>query len=130
MPFTRRGRSLRWDDVAGEARPCRRRREHQIAAMAFDLRGALLKKEERESARLADFAFRARTFRLLAETLGLEPSRIVPLIATMDDPAIVEALARDHPGRAPLGGLYDRCRADARAQLIVEEGDPSPHRLA
>jgi len=100
--------------------------------MTWDLRGALLKKEERESARLADFAFklRARTFRLLAETLGLEPSRIVPLIATMDDPTIVEALARDRPGQPPVGALYDRCRADARAQLIVEEGDPSPHRLA
>lgn len=103
-----------------------------MASMAWDLRGALLRKEERESARLADFAFklRARTFRLLAEALGAEPSAIVPLIATMGDAAILASIAGDFPAWGPLDRLYDRCRADARAQLIAQEGDPSPYRLA
>ena len=44
--------------------------------MVFDLRGALLKKEEAESARLMDFEFRlrARTMRLLAARIGLLPA--------------------------------------------------------
>jgi len=103
--------------------------------MAFDLRGALLKKEERESARLAEFEFRlrARTFRLIAADLrpGEDPAAIVALVARMDDPAALERLAEDFPDRRPsLHDLYARCRAEARLQLIGELGDPSPYRLA
>jgi hypothetical protein len=101
--------------------------------MAFDLRGALLKKEERESARLADFEFklRARTFRLLGKRLGLDAHEIPRLVAQGSDAEVLAGLARRFPGQsASLEALYQRCRAEARAQLIDEQGDPSPHRLA
>ncbi|NIJ18946.1 hypothetical protein FHS95_000615 [Sphingomonas naasensis] len=92
--------------------------------MVFDLRGALLKKAEVESARLDDFEFRlrARTFRLLAERHALDPEPLVGEIATDPDDAI---LAR-HPA---LHGAYAECRALAR-QLIDERGDPTPYKLA
>ena len=101
--------------------------------MVWDLRGTLLKKEERESARLADFDFklRARTFRLIAESLRARSDEIVPLIVAGDDAEVLRDLASRFPDRgATLGSLYERCRSEARAQLIGEEGDPSPHRLA
>lgn len=101
--------------------------------MAWDLRGSLLKKEERESARLADFEFRlrARTFRLLAAGLDAAPAEIVSLIASGDDAAVLAELGARFPAHAAkLDHLYDRCRAEARSQLIAEHGDPSPHRLA
>jgi len=94
--------------------------------MVFDLRGALLKKAEIESARLDDFEFRlrARTMRLLAPELGLEPEALVGRIAVEPDDAIVASLG---PDAAPR---YEACRAEARRQLIVEIGDPTPYRLA
>lgn len=103
--------------------------------MAWDLRGALLKKQEVESARLADFEFRqrARTFRLLAEWLdpGLEPSDLVRRIAQFPDQAILAELAARHPVEAAdLQEAYLRFSAEARISLIEELGDPSPHRLA
>ena len=51
--------------------------------MAWDLRGALLKKEERETARLMDFEFRlrARTMRILAARLNIPAETLVPRIA-------------------------------------------------
>jgi len=93
--------------------------------MVFDLRGALLKKAEVESARLDDFEFRlrARTFRLLAKRAGVSPELLVAEIATDPDDAI---LAR-HP---ELADGYAECRALARRQLIEERGDPTPYRLA
>ncbi|MET0307729.1 MAG: hypothetical protein ABW023_03385 [Sphingomonas sp.] len=94
--------------------------------MVFDLRGALLKKAEIESARLADFEFRlrARTMRLLAPELGLAPEALVGRIAVEPDEAIVASL--DAEGRAK----YEACHAEARRQLIVELGDPTPYKLA
>jgi hypothetical protein len=100
--------------------------------MVWDLRGALLKKEERESARLADFEFRhrARTFKLIAERLETDPAPIVALIARMDDEAAVREVALRHPEAADrMDALYQECRAEARRQLIRERGDPSPYRL-
>lgn len=93
--------------------------------MVFDLRGALLKKAEVESARLDDFEFhlRARTFGLLAGRHALDPEALVAEIATDSDEAI---LAR-HP---ELLGAYEECRALARRQLIDERGDPTPYKLA
>ena len=95
--------------------------------MVWDLRGALLKKQEVESARLADFEFRlrARTMRLLAPLVGMTPEELVPRIALEDDEAILRGLPGDGAHEA-----YDRCRAAARAELIEELGDPSPYRLA
>ncbi len=100
--------------------------------MVFDLRAALLRKEEIESARLMDFEFRqrARTFRLMAAALDIEPSVLVKAIAQHGDAAILDGLANDLPkSREELGHLYARCRADAYAQLVGELGDPTPHRL-
>ncbi|WP_157219709.1 hypothetical protein [Flavisphingomonas formosensis] len=103
--------------------------------MVWDLRGALLRKEEKESARLADFEFRlrARAMRLLAERLGppAEAASLVAAIARRDDAGILEEIGQD--GRIDSSALqqaYEMCRAEARQQLTAELGDPSPHRLA
>lgn len=100
--------------------------------MTFDLGKAMAKKGEFESARLADFEFRqrARTFRLLGETLSIEPASLVGQIAQMSDEAILEQLVRDGHAAGELARLYQRCTVEARAQLIAERGDPTPHRLA
>jgi hypothetical protein len=103
--------------------------------MAFDLGKAMWKKEEFESARLADFEFRqrARTFRLMAEQIGhkADEVRIVAMTARMNDDAILDELAERFPEHAGhLRDLYRRCSEEARAQLIKERGDPTPHRLA
>ena len=103
--------------------------------MAFDLGKAMRKKEEFESARLADFEFRqrARTFRLMAEKIGhkADEARIVAMTARMNDDAILEELAERFPEHAgQLRDLHRRCSEEARAQLIKERGDPTPHRLA
>jgi hypothetical protein len=100
--------------------------------MVWDLRGALLKKEERESARLMDFEFRlrARTWRLVAEALGDDANEVARLTAQLDDDGIAAQLATHHPDQAAeLPALIQRCAAEARQALIAEIGDPSPYRL-
>lgn len=100
--------------------------------MVFDLRRALLSKEEKDSARLMDFEFRqrARTFRLMAEALGLPGDELVREIAISADDLILDRLVADgRSGRAELAELYTRCRAEAYRQLVGELGDPTPHRL-
>lgn len=103
-----------------------------MAGMAFDLRRALLKKAEHESARLMDFEFRqrARTFKLMAEALRLDAAMVAALTARGDDEAALQELARTS-GRDPaeLAKLYAECGATARAGLIREIGDPTPYRL-
>ena len=100
--------------------------------MAWDLAKAMAKKGEFESARLADFEFRqrARTFRLMADARGEDPSALVAMIAQKSDEAILEELAaRDGQPLAELNALYERCGAEARKRLIAERGDPTPYRL-
>ena len=100
--------------------------------MVFDLRRALLSKEEKESARLMDFEFRqrGRSFRLIAAALGLSGDALVREIALSGDEAILDRLVVDRGiARAELGALYARCRAEAYWQLVEELGDPTPHRL-
>ena len=101
--------------------------------MTFDLRGAMLKKEEFESARLAEFDYRwrARTMRLLAARLdpALSADDMAAEPARHDDEAILAGLAVRYP-EAGVQKLYDQCRAQARSALIAELGDPTPHRLA
>ncbi|MBA4762834.1 hypothetical protein [Sphingomonas sp.] len=95
--------------------------------MVFDLRGALLKKEEIESARLMDFEFRlrVRTLRLAAATIGADPDAMARLVTLGDDAAVLRALdGQIEPA------TFHACREEARRQLIVERGDPTPHRLA
>jgi hypothetical protein len=101
--------------------------------MTWDLRGAMLKKEAFESARLAEFDYRwrARTMRLLAAQLdpALSPDEMAMETARRDDGAIIADLAARYPD-ANVAGLYDRARAEARRALIEALGDPTPHRLA
>ncbi|HYD13952.1 MAG TPA: hypothetical protein VEC11_13970 [Allosphingosinicella sp.] len=101
--------------------------------MVFDLRGAMLKKQEVESARLAEFdwRWRARTMRLLAARLdpALSPDEMAADTARRDDEAILADLAARYR-EADVQKHYDQCRAEARRALIEELGDPTPHRLA
>lgn len=96
--------------------------------MVWDLRGALLKKEEFESARLQNFEFRqrARAMRLLAERIGEDPQALAVETAEHDDEVILARLAGIH---GDLTEMFHECQALARTQLIVEIGDPTPHRL-
>lgn len=101
--------------------------------MAFDLGRAMYKKQEHESARLMDFEFRqrARTWRLLARGLGLDEEALVKRIAISDDGAMLESVAAQRRMAADeLDSLFARFAIEARAQLIKEIGDPTPHRLA
>lgn len=98
--------------------------------MVWDLRRALLRKEEFESGRLTDFEFRetVRTLKLMAQAFGA------------DEAAVLEAMI-DHGFDAALHGfpamLGDetrdavclRLRKQARQTLIRERGDPTPYRL-
>ena len=100
--------------------------------MVWDLRGALLKKEEFESARLANFEFRqrARAMRLLAARIGQDADALALRIADKPDEGILADLAVEL-GRDPqaLVVTYLECWVEAREQLIKEIGDPTPHRL-
>lgn len=101
--------------------------------MAWDLRGALLKKEERETARLMDFEFRlrARTMRILAARLNIPAETLVPRIAEGADDVILTALARERDeDLAALGTILAEATSEAREQLVKELGDPAPYRLA
>ncbi len=97
--------------------------------MVFDLRAALLRKGEVESARLDDFAFRlrARSMRLLGERLGEDC--LAAQIAEHEDAKILDALAVRHPD-ADVAALYADCLDEARTALVAERGDPTPCRLA
>ncbi len=101
--------------------------------MAFDLRGALIRKAEYETAKLLDFDFRlrARTARVLAQALGLDQDIVIDRIATHDHDAMIAALAAD-TGRDPadIQHRWWRCEAGLRPLLIAELGDPTPHRMA
>lgn len=97
--------------------------------MVFDLRRALLKKEEVESARLMDFEFRlrARTMRLLAPRLGMAESELLAEVALHDDGGILAGLRPGNPG---IDAQFREAREEARRQLVAERGDPTPHKLA
>lgn len=100
--------------------------------MAWDLRGALLKKEERESSRLADFEFkrRVRTLRLLARKFSLDEKSIVALIAKGNDEEALDAITSAHRiDRSTLKMTFTHCAEKARKQLIGELGSPEPYRL-
>lgn len=100
--------------------------------MVWDLRRALLKKEEFESARLTDFEFRemVRAIRLMAAELDIKAT---PLLHELADHGLDATLAMgaERSGQEPgaVEALYLRSRVEARRQLILERGDPSPHRL-
>ena len=102
--------------------------------MAWDLRAALLKKGEIESARLMDFEFRqrARSIARLAGALGLDPAEWVGKVALKDDAGVLAEIAAlpDMPDTERLAALHADARASVRADLIAEFGDPAPFPLA
>lgn len=103
--------------------------------MVWDLRSALLKKEDVESARLQDFAFRlrVRSFRLLAERIGGAGGAAIAehLGIASEEKLIALALEADPDlDRAAIMPMLAAAQAEAQAQLIGEVGDPTPHRLA
>ncbi len=103
-----------------------------IWPMVWDLRGALLKKQEVESARLAEFEFRHRvlTFRMLAREMGLDEAEMARRVASSrPDELLAELAASSEMDGEAFDRLYQRIHADARRQLIAEIGDPSPYRL-
>ena len=97
--------------------------------MVWDIGQAMRRKEEFESARLLDFAFRLRA-RFAAE-LGWDRADLVARTVRQDQPALLAAVA-DRTGRpaAEIERLWMRLEAQARVELIAEIGDPMPNRLA
>ena len=110
-----------------------------MAGMALDLHRVLVRKQERESAKADDFAFRvrARTMRLFGEWLGdrvaapPDPYALVRAIVAESDEAILDRLLDEHGGDGRRWRrAFQRLQAQATAELRAEVGDPSPHRLA
>ncbi|MFO1143822.1 MAG: hypothetical protein U1E59_15885 [Amaricoccus sp.] len=101
--------------------------------MVWDIGRAMRKKEEFESARLLDFAFRlrARTAGRFAVELGSDRADLVARTVRQDQTALLAAVAEDTGrDRAELERLWLRLEAQARIELIAEIGDPTPNRLA
>jgi hypothetical protein len=101
--------------------------------VSWDLRSALLKKQEVESARLMDFEFRlrARAMRRLGAALGIDGGALAGQIALQHDAGILADLAtRLSIDACNLHARWEEATRLARAELIAETGDPTPHRLA
>ena len=101
--------------------------------MVWDLRGALLKKAELETARLLDFEFRhrVRTMRLLAAELDMDGDDLVRLIVLEADEAILKDLVgKTNLTMSELQDRFKQCATRARAELVAELGDPQPYRMA
>lgn len=101
--------------------------------MAWDLAKALHKKAEVETARLQAFAFqqRARAISLIAQSHGLDPASLASALAVCPDSELITRLASaiDMSPDA-TAAAFSEALATARQQLVAEQGDPSPHRLA
>jgi hypothetical protein len=101
--------------------------------MVFDLGPALRKKEEFESARLVDFEFRrrARATRLLLQALHLDEQDAALIVSTLRDDAMPAHIAG--LGQVPateVAAEFQKCLLQAHRQLVAEQGDPTPFRLA
>ncbi|MDP3781666.1 MAG: hypothetical protein Q8Q79_01990 [Sphingopyxis sp.] len=86
--------------------------------MAWDLGKAMQKKEEFESARLADFEFRqrVRATRLLARTLGVDESSLVKEIAARDEEGVLDLVAVETSrSKDKIAAEFARCPVEARA---------------
>jgi hypothetical protein len=102
--------------------------------MVFDLRRALLSKEEKESSRLMDFEFRqrARSIRLIAEALGLPGDDLVRQIALSGDEEILDRLVTERGiARTELGEIYALPRGGlSPARRGIGRSDPAPAGIA
>ncbi|TFU05971.1 hypothetical protein EUV02_02820 [Polymorphobacter arshaanensis] len=101
--------------------------------MVFDLGRALRKKEEFESARLVDFEFRrrARATRLLLQAMGRDDAEAAAIVASLGEDAIPAHLAAlmQTPVK-DVAAEFQKCLVIAHRQLVAEQGDPAPFRLA
>jgi hypothetical protein len=101
--------------------------------MGFDLAKALHKKAEVETARLQAFTFRqrARAISLIAQDHGLDPAAVASALAVCPDAELIDRLA-ETIGHAPAAtaSAFSEALIKARQQLVAEQGDPTPHRLA
>jgi hypothetical protein len=99
--------------------------------MVWDLRRAMLAKEEFGSGRLTDFEFRemVRALKLVAAELGMETKPMLNDLADHGEEAALDRLAEHAVSRAHVDALYGKAHAEARRQLIAERGDPTPYRL-
>jgi hypothetical protein len=117
--------------------------------MAFDVHAALVRKQEHESAKLDEFAFRqrARAIRLLVEWAlekaegmslpgigALDPVALASEIATASDEELVGRIAvvLEPAGitRRRVERRHQRLKEEAWLQLAAEMGDPTPRSLA
>lgn len=96
--------------------------------MVWDLRRALLAKEEIETARLVDFEFRevVRALKLIAERRCVE---VGPALDALVEQGLATALVHIDAALSEDGAEYLAARNEARRQLVAERGDPTPHRL-
>ncbi|WP_207484728.1 hypothetical protein [Arenibaculum pallidiluteum] len=111
--------------------------------MAIDIHRILVRKQERDSARLDDFLFRqrARSIRILAEwargrapEAAIDPRAFAAQIADRRDAELLAELrALVPPERATERAFmraFERARSQAYRELVEELGDPTPWTLA
>lgn len=101
--------------------------------MTWDLAKALHRKAEFETARLQAFGFqqRARAIGLMARDHGLDGRALAAELAVASDQQIIAQLSL-MTGLEPaqVTAAFQSALAEARRQLVAEQGDPTPHRLA
>ncbi len=109
--------------------------------MAFDLGNVMARKQEHECARLDDFEFRrkARAIRLLADRIcaagasDVDPAAEASRLALESFERVADRLRhRSAAGFSDPQWRREVARAldEARRSLILQVGDPAPHRLA
>ena len=98
--------------------------------MVWDLRRALLRKEEFESGRLTDFEFRetVRTLKLMAQAFEVDAAGVLGALVEHGFEAALSAFP-EMLGEETREAVCLRLRGDARQMLIRERGDPTPYRL-
>ena len=98
--------------------------------MAWDLRRALLRKEEFESGRLTDFEFRetVRTLKFMVRAFGADEAAVLDILVEHGFDAALAGFP-EMLGEETREAVCLRLRKEARQMLIRERGDPTPYRL-
>ncbi|WP_395330089.1 hypothetical protein WBP06_16940 [Novosphingobium sp. BL-8H] len=98
--------------------------------MVWDLRRALLRKEEFESGRLTDFEFRetVRTLKLMARAFGADEAPVLDALIEHGFEAALHGFP-EMLGEEMREAVSLRLRKEARQMLTRERGDPTPYRL-